>query len=197
MPESTLPKETNVANSIARMAQIPKIIAAAQGNLRRPPRPILETAIRQNRGAISFYEKGILELAGGTRQRDALKAAAAPVAEQLKDYQKFLEGDLMGRATGDWRLGRKKFARKLELVLDAGLTADEVLADAKAEFARVEREMYVIARQLWSKYFPKAPLPPDDTAGRRAAIGKVLEVIGQEHGRPGDLVRDAKATVEK
>src|SRR5213594_3951150 len=136
--QSTLPKETNVANCIARMAQLPKIIAVAQDNLRRPPRAIVETAIRQNRGAISFYDKGILDLAGETRQRDALKAAAAPVAALLKDYQKFLEGDLMARATGDWRLGRKKFARKLELVLDAGLTAGEVLADAEAEFARVQ-----------------------------------------------------------
>ena len=195
--QSTLPKETNVANCIARMAQIPKIIAVAQDSLRRPPRPILETAIRQNRGAISFYEKGILDLAGETRQRDALKAAAAPVAALLKDYQKFLEGDLMARATGNWRLGRKKFARKLELVLDAGLTAGEVLADAEAEFARVQRDLYVIARQLWSKYFPKLPLPADDVTGRRATISKVIDAIGQEHGKPEDLVQDARATVDR
>ena len=196
LAQSTLPKETNVANCIARMAQLPKIIAVAQDSLRRPPRPILETAIRQNRGAISFYDKGILELAGKTRQRDALKAAAAPVAALLKDYQKFLEGDLMARATGDWRLGRKKFARKLELVLDAGLTAGEVLADAESEFARVQRDMYVIARQLWSKYFPNLPLPPDDVNGRRATISQVIDAIGQEHGKPEDLVQDARATVD-
>src|SRR5213594_3537276 len=56
LAQSTLPKETNVANCIARMAQIPTIIAAAQDSLRQPARPILETAIRQNCGAISFYE---------------------------------------------------------------------------------------------------------------------------------------------
>ena len=197
LAQSTLPKETNVANCIARIAQLPKIIAAAQANLRQPPRPILETAIRQNRGAISFYENGILDLAGETLQRDALKASAATVAALLKDYQKFLEGDLMARATGDWRLGRKKFARKLELVLDAGLTAGEVLADAEAEFARVQRDMYVIARQLWSKYFPGLPLPPEDAEGRRATISKVIDAIGQEHGKPEDLVQDARATVDR
>jgi len=197
LAQSTLPKETNVANCIARIAQIPKIIAAAQANLRQPPRPILETAIRQNRGAISFYENGILELAGETLQRDALKASAATVSALLKGYQKFLEGDLMARATGDWRLGRKKFARKLELVLDAGLTAGEVLADAEAEFARVQRDMYVIARQLWSKYFPGLPLPPEDAEGRRATISKVIDAIGQEHGKPEDLVQDARATVDR
>ncbi len=197
LTQSTQPMETNMANCLARMAAIPQVVAAAKQNLQNPPRPILETAIRQNRGAISFYEKGIFGFAGETRQRDALKTRAAQVAALLKEYQKFLEGELMSRASGDWRLGRKKFARKLELVLDAGLTADQVLADAQAEFTRVERDMYVIARQLWSNYFPKTPLPPDDAEGRRAVIRKVLEAIGQEHGRPEDLVRDGRATVER
>jgi uncharacterized protein (DUF885 family) len=197
LTQSTRPKETNVANCLARMALIPRVVASAKENLRNPPRPILETAIRQNRGAIEFYRKGIFEFAGETTQLDALKTGAARVAALLRDYQKFLEGELSSRATGEWRLGRKKFLRKLELVLDAGLTADQVLADAKTEFARVEREMYVIARQLWSQYFPKASLPADDTAGRRTAIRNVLEAIGQDHGRPEDLVRDAQATVER
>src|SRR2546425_12228542 len=116
------------------MAQIPNVLVAAKENLRNPPRTVLETAIRQNRGAISFYERGIIELAGETRQLSALKSAAASVALLLKDYQKFLESDLLPRAKGEWRLGKQKFARKLELELDAGLTADRVLADAHAEF---------------------------------------------------------------
>ncbi len=195
--QSTLPKETNIANSIKRMAEIPRLVTTAKQSLTHPPKPILETAIRQNRGAISFYEKGVFELAGETPQLDALKKAAAPVAAQLRDYQKFLEGDLLSRATGEWRLGKKKFARKLELVLDAGLTADQVLADAEAEFARVEREMYVIARQLWSKYFSKTPLPPDDHKGRHTAILNVTGAVSQEHGRPEGLLQDARATVDR
>jgi len=197
LTQSTLAKETNIANCIARMAQIPRVVAVARETLSHPPKPILETAIRQNRGAIAFYEKEIFDLAGETPQLNALKAAAVPVAAALKEYQKFLEGDLMARATGDWRLGRKKFARKLELVLDAGVSADEVLADADAEFDRVVRDMYVVARQLWSRYFPKTPLPPDDDEGRRSTILKVTGAVSQEHGKPEDLLQDARATVDR
>jgi len=197
LAQSTLPKETNIANSIARMGQIPRVVAAAKENLRNPPRAILETAIRQNRGAISFYEKGVFEFAGQTPQLPALKSAAAPVAVLLRDYQQFLEGPLLARATGDWRLGKKRFARKLELVLGAGMSADQVLADAQAEFARVRSDLYVITRQLWSKYFPGVPLPADDVEGRRAATARVLEAIGREHGRPEDLVEDGRATVDR
>src|SRR5690349_5228362 len=135
LTQSTLPLETNVANCIARMAQIPNIVAAAKQNLKNPPRTHTETAIRQNRGAVGFYEHDIFDFAGKTRQLPALKGAAQSVAVCLKDYQKFLESELLPQANGEWRIGREKFARKLDLELDAGVSADQVMADAEAEFA--------------------------------------------------------------
>ena len=197
LTQSTQPKETNVANAIARMKQIPKVVAAARENLKNPSRVATETAIRQNRGAIGFYEGELFEVAGQTPQVDALREAAKPVAACLKEYQEFLEKDLLARATGDWRLGKEKFARKLETELDAGLSAGQVLAMAESEFDRVERDMYVIARQLWSRYFPKRALPPDDAEGRHATIAEVLHAVAQEHGKPEDLTRDARATVKE
>lgn len=193
--QSTLPREKNIANCIARMKQIPRVTAAARESLTNPPRVVTETAIRQNRGAIGFYEKGLFELAAGSPQLPALKAAAAPVIACLKDHQRFLEEDLLPRAKGEWRLGAELFGEKLDMDLDAGLPAAQVLADAEAEFDRVTRDMYVIARQLWGRYYPKLALPPDDAAGRHATIAQVLHAVSQEHGRPEDLVADARATV--
>ena len=195
LTQSSLPRETNVANCIARMAQIPKVVAAARQNLRNPPRAHTETAIRQNRGAIGFYEQGIFEFAGKTRQLAALKAAAEPVAACLKEYQAFLEKELLPHANGEWRLGEEKFAKKLDLELNAGMTADQVVADAEAEFARVERDMYVIARQLWSRYFARQPLPPDDMDGQRWAVQQVLGAVAKEHCRPEELTREMKQRV--
>ncbi|HEY3914444.1 MAG TPA: DUF885 domain-containing protein [Verrucomicrobiae bacterium] len=197
LTQSTQPKETNIANCIARMAEIPRIIATAKTTLTHPPKPILETAIRQNRGSISFFESDIFQLAGDTQQLSQFKSSAAVVAGELKNYQKFLEGELMARANGEWRLGEKKFKRKLDLVLDAGVSADQVLADAKAEFNSVRNDMYVVSRQLWPTYFPGKNLPPDDPDGRRQTITEVINMVDQEHGKPEDLVADARATVEK
>jgi len=195
--QSTLPKETNIANCLVRMAEFPRIIATAKATLTHPPKAILETAIRQNRGAISFYRDDIFKLAGETPQLPALQKAAATAATELEDFQKFLEGDLMSRATEQWRLGKAKFDHKLELVLDAGMTADQVFADAEAEFASVRSDMYVVARQLWSGFFPKEPMPPDDAAGRRETITKVIHAINQDHGTADGLVADARGAVEK
>lgn len=197
LTQSTLPLETNVANCIARMAQIPRIVAAARQNLKNPPQVHTETAIRQNRGAIAFYEQEIFQFAGDTRQMPQLKAAAQPVAACLKDYQTFLEKELLPKAHGEWRIGSRKFARKLDLELDAAVSADQVMADAESEFVRVEREMYVVARQLWSRYFPRVALPPDDEVGRRTTVQKVLNAVAQEHCKPEDLTSEMKQRVAR
>jgi uncharacterized protein (DUF885 family) len=197
LTQSTLPKAENVKNAVARMAFIPRTVAAAREALKNPPRVFVETAIRQNRGAIAFYEGGIYEIAGETPQLSDLAPAAKKLLPVLRDYQKFLEDDLLPQAKGEWRIGKEKFARKLELELDAGLSADEVLKEAEAEAERVEREMYVIARQLWSRTHPGKPLPPDDPEGRRATIQQVLAVLNRDHGKVEDLVKDARGHVEQ
>ncbi len=197
LTQSTLPREQNLTHALARMRQVPAVVAAARANLTRPPRSVLETAILQNRGAIAFYRGGILELVGDGPERAQFQSEGDRVAAVLEDYQQFLEQELRPRATDYWRLGRARFNRKLDLELDTGQTAAEVLADAAAEAARVVSEMYVIARQLWARYEPGRPLPAADDAGRRETIRRVLRGVSQEHGRGEDLVHDARATVER
>jgi uncharacterized protein (DUF885 family) len=57
--------------------------------------------------------------------------------------------------------------------------------------------MYYIAKQQWAKVFPLKPLPPDDAAGRRLTIGAVLSELGKVHGKPEEIVADARKTVDK
>ena len=197
LTQSRLPKETNVANAIARMKHVPAIVAAAKANLKHPPRAVLETAIQQNKGSIGFYESEVFETVGHTAQLAALKAEAARVVPVLKEYQQWLERDLMPRATDGWRLGKRKFAKKLEYTLNAGMTADQVLRDAETEFTRVNNDLYVIARQLWHRYFPMTPLPVADAPGRRATVAKVITAVSKEHGKPEEIVADTRATVDR
>jgi uncharacterized protein (DUF885 family) len=196
LAQSTQPHETNIANAIARMAQMPRIIAEAKRSLTHPSKPILETAIRQNAGAINFYEKEIFSYARETAQQKQLETAAAATAAALKEYQQFLEGPARSRAEDNWRLGKKKFAEKFDLETDAGVTVEQNFANAKTEFARVQTEMYLVSRQLWPTYYPKQFLPPDDPAGRRETTMRVINAVDQEHGEVTNLVADARATVE-
>jgi uncharacterized protein (DUF885 family) len=191
LTQSTLPQPRNVQNAISRMKYLPRIVAAARESLKNPPRVFVETAIKQNRGAIGFYQSGIYDVAGENPALSELKKATRPVVELLQEYQKWLETDLLPRAQGEWRLGKEKFAEKLQLELNAGITSEEVLKEAESEVARVESEMYVIARQLWPQMFPKKTLPADTEAGRYHTIAAVLEAVSKEHGKVEDLVKDA------
>lgn len=196
LTQSTEPKPVNIKNAAARIAQVPRIVDEAKRSLKNPPRVIVETALRQNRGAIAFYEHGIYEIAGETPQLSELRPAIAKVLPALQAYQTWLEKELLPKASGEWRLGKAKFAEKLELELNAAISAAEVLKDAEAEADRVEAEMYVIARQMWSKLFPKTTLPPDDEKGRRRTIRAVLDHLSNDHGEPAKLVTEARAAAE-
>jgi len=194
LTQTTMEKEKAIRTAAARMEFIPRVVAQAKESLKNPFKTHLETAIRQNKGAIAFYEKGIFEITGETPGISVLAKPAKAAVAALQDHQKLLES-LLPEAKGDWRLGKEKFAKKLELELDAGLTADEVLKEAEAEADRVRRDMYVVARQLWGTLFPGKPLPPDDAKGRTDTIRQVINEIGKDHGTPASLVGDAKATI--
>ena len=195
LTQSTLPKEKNLANAIARMTLIPGVVEAARESLTDPTPTMLETAIGQNRGSIAFYQKDLFSLASDSPQLPALRAAAAPVVAALERHQAFLEKELLPRARGQWRLGKEKFSKKLEFVLDMGWDADRVVAEARSEFERVHRDLVAVSRQLWHKHHPGKPLPAEDGAGRRELVRRVIEGVNRDHGAPETLVRDARETV--
>ena len=148
-------------------------------------------------GAINFYEKEIFALAGETAATSELSSPCREAVTALKEYETFLKDDVLPRSSGDWRLGKAKFAEKLALELNAGITAAELIAAANAEADRVEREMVTIAKQLYWKLYPGQAVPPDDEAGRRAVVKAVLDKLADDHGTAETFVADAKASVAK
>lgn len=200
LTQSSLPREKNLENAVARMAEVPRVIAQARQALEsaKPHKVKTETAIRQTEGAVGFYEKELYLLAGKTPGQDkTLDTRAQAIVKDLKAYVKFLKETVLPQSVENWRVGPELFAEKLELDLDAGLTAAEVKAEAEAEAARVERELYVIARQMWGTAYPNRPLPPDDAEGRRATIRAALAAAANNHGSPETLVADARKTVTR
>lgn len=197
LTQSTLPRERNVANAAKRIAQVPKVLAAAKASLKNPPKELTQVAIKRNLGAIAFYEKEVYTVAGETPGSEPLATPCRAAVKALQNYQTYLETELLPKSNGEWRLGKEKFSKKLELELDSGLNADQVLKLAEDEADRVEREMWYVAKQLWAKLFPGKAVPPDDATGRRAAIAAVLDELAKDHGKPDDLVSDARKTVAK
>lgn len=202
--QSSLPYEQNLENAMARVEEVPRIVASAKQAITKPPRVMVETAIRQTQGAIDFYTQvpassGNVFEVGGVAEGEAprLEKGAKKAAAALREFHTFLNEEVLPRSGENWRIGSEKFAKKLELELDAGLTAEEVLAEARKEAERVDREMAVVARLLWSDLFPGEVLPPDDEAGRRVLIGRVLSKIGENRSTAETVVNDVKATADE
>jgi len=193
--QSTLPLHRNVENAVGRISQIPKVIAAAKESIKNPPKILTEVAIKRTEGAISFYEKDIFVLADQSPQISSLSTPCRQAVESLKEYKQFLETDVLPRSNGEWRIGEAKFGQKLAMELDAGLTAQEVIDTAEFEADRVEREMYYVAKQLWSSIIENQPLPADDAMGRRETIRKVLAKLSKDHGTSTTLLADTRSTV--
>ncbi len=196
LTQSTLPRERNVQNAASRIAFVPQVIAAAKESLTNPPRILTEIAIQRAKAAQAFYEKEIFPLAAETPATSALTEPSRRAAAALGEYARWLESELLPRSNGEWRVGKAKFAAKLHWELQSGLTADELLAEAEREAVRVEQELWVIARQMWSSLFPGVVIPPDDAVGRRDGIRRVLDQLGQDHGTPEGLLTDTRATVQ-
>lgn len=195
--QSTLPRERIVANAAKRIGFIPDVVQAAKESLTNPPAILTDITIKRNRGTIAFYEKEIFALAKETPGTSELTEPCRKAVVALKEYQEFLEKNLASRSTGEWRIGKEKFAQKLALELDAGLTVAEVIALAEAEEKRVVAEMWYVAKQLWSKLFPGKVCPPDDEKGRYETIRLVLAKLGDDHGDPEKIVDEARQTVDK
>jgi uncharacterized protein (DUF885 family) len=195
LTQSSLPRAVNVQNALARMAKIPQVLDIARSTIKNPPRVKVETAIKQTQGAIGFYSGELFKLAGEPPDHTELSLKAERIVAALNRHLDFLKTDVLPRSSDGWRIGPDLFAQKLELELDAGLSAAEVLAEAEREAARVESEMAVIARQMWGSAFPDRPLPLDDPDARRATIQQVLDVVAGGHGTAEGLVADVRATV--
>lgn len=195
--QSTLPKEKNLANALKRMEAIPAVVEIARKTIKNPAKVKTQTAILQTQGAIDFYSNEIFLITGKPSDDKEMQARTKPILEALNKHLSFLKDDVLPRSGENWRVGRELFEKKLDFDLDAGLTPDEVLAEAEREFQRVQNEMVVVARQMWALEYPGKVIPPDDAKGRRELVAKALEATAKRHGKPETLVQDAQATVQE
>ena len=148
------PLDKRVQDAISRMQRLSRIVDQAKANLRSPPKPRVEVAIRQNKGAIAFYEDGILNFVKGSTLAEAAATEGKNLAGTLREYQAWLEKELLPQANAEWKLGRELWEEKLGYSLNASLDSAEIRQRAQKEYDRVRAEMLEIAKKLWLLYFP-------------------------------------------
>lgn len=189
---SFAPLEERLRSLAGRLSGVPALVRAAEQRLTAaPPRIHTETAIAQNKGLIALCKSELPALFASVPAQQAELDAAARAAAALEGFQAFLEKDLLPRSSGDFRLGRARFEKKLRFTLDdAAIDIDGVVASARALVAATHAEMLETSRELWPALFGKQPFPRVEAQDEKmAAIRKVLDALAADHPTNATIVK--------
>jgi uncharacterized protein (DUF885 family) len=191
-------KETRMASLGARLDGIPAVVAAAKQRLGHPSKVATETAIQQNKGLIGLVENELTaQFAQVPGKERELAAAAKRAGDALRDFQRFLETELLARSDGSFRLGRERFAKKLSFALGDNIDIDTLAANARALLVETQAEMVDTAKQIWADdklgKLPKL----GTTAERKAFVKQVLDHVAKDRPTNQTILADAKRWLDK
>ena len=196
LTEQYAPENVRLGDILSRLAAIPRFLDQARSQLVDADPIFIKVAIEENDGNIDLIQNSI---APAFRAEPKLKAQFDQIApsavEALKNFSRWLEGDLAKRKTEHtWRLGKDLYAEKFRLVMETPITPDQVLADAERELKRTRAEMLEIALQLHKQYFPEHDDHASLSAQQREnkVIGEVLQRISEDHPKRDDLTQTVK-----
>jgi len=183
---------------LSRMRALPTFLEAARTNLRHPSRIITEFMIEQHRGNITFFETELPPLFEPYPDLKADLDRHLPRAlEALREYQTWLEKDLLPHSVGDWRLGREHWTRKLHLMLQSDLSPEEIESRAWDRLHAERRAMLEVAEPMHARFFPHHR--HDETGEERLNIivGEVLDEVSKNHSHPDRVFEDCRQWVGK
>jgi uncharacterized protein (DUF885 family) len=196
------PLPDRLARAADRLEQYPRLLEQVRATLvpERVPKIHAETAVRQNRGAISIIEnmlKPELE-ALEDDERARVEAAVATATAAIEGHQKWLEEVLLPAAKGDFRIGCDAYERKLAFALNTPLTREDVRERAWSEYERIRREMYEVSKTIYTGEYPYAEFPDEpDEAYRQAITRAALEVAYRDLPGRDEIVDVATAQLEQ
>jgi uncharacterized protein (DUF885 family) len=144
--------ETERARRIAsKLRQVPRLVQAAQDNIKDCPGIYVKTGLEAWRGVLRFIESDLPRAFSSLDDLHILGDLAdtsTEAAASISSYIAYLEGDLAPRAKASFRLGREKFEQKLKLEEGITLSADRLLTIALRELGEVQEEFRTLAGRL-------------------------------------------------
>jgi len=182
------PLERRLSDLISRLDRFPALMRAARKNLREVPAPWTELSLRNTRGHVKFLRDGVpaaLRAQGLDRLDPRLvarwKTTHGRALKQLGDFVRWLERDLEPRSTGDFRLGRELFERKL--------LYEEHVSKSVAELTRIN-EAAIRRYQEWVARVA-ARLDPS------RSVEQVMRSVTDQYPGPDELISVARRNVQQ
>src|SRR5262245_18251264 len=165
--------ERRFGHIIKRLDKIPALFEQAKGNLIDAPEVWNRVAREVNDGNIDLVDHTLREAAPESLKA-AYSAAAGKALAALRDFNAFLK-ETLSKKTGDWRLGKDKYASKFEYVLSSGKQPEQLLAEAEHDLRATRDEMARLAapktvKQALDEIARHHPTPQTYMAAARKAL---------------------------
>ena len=169
------PKEKRFQHITRRLEKLPALFDQAKANLTDAPEVWNRVAREENQGNIELIDKTLRAEVPDAQKADYNKAAE-PALAALKAFSTYLEKEL-SQKTSDWRLGKEKYAKKFQYVLETGKTPEQLLSEAEADLKSTREEMARLAA-------PKT-------------VKQALDDIAKQHATPATYFAEAKKDLEQ
>ena len=184
--------ESRLRDFDLKMKNIPAYYDVAARNLRNPTLEHTQLAIAQNLGGLSVFKEDLKVALAKSKWSDEQKKAtlekAAVSIKAIENYADFLQR-MDKSSPRSFRLGKELYAKKFDLDIQSGFSAEEIYQKALKEKEVLHGKMFTLADKLWSKYLPNAQKPTD----KLDLIRQVIDKISLQHTTPENF----QAEIEK
>ncbi|MEA2173480.1 MAG: hypothetical protein QOD00_1072 [Blastocatellia bacterium] len=145
------PAEERMRSVIAREQQTPAALQQARRVLSNPPRIYTEIAIEQLPGNIEFFQSTVTDALKDVQDQELrrrFEQSNAGVIAALKDYQKFLQDDLLARSRGNFAIGPQNYKLKLAYEEMVDIPLDRLLKIGYAQLHKDQQSFAETARKI-------------------------------------------------
>jgi uncharacterized protein (DUF885 family) len=185
---------------LGRLRAVPDFLATARSVLREPARITTDLVLQTNAGNLRFFETGLPPLFARAPALEAdLRAANQRAVTALREFQDWVRDDLLPRSTGDWRLGRDRWSRKLRLALQSDMDPDTIARRARSALDSMRARMLAVAEPLHRRLFPGHQHAGTGDERVNTIVGEVVAAVSERHPARDTLfqyVRDAVGRIK-
>ena len=177
-----------------KMDNIPAYYEAALSNIKNPTLEHTQLAVAQNLGGLSVF-KNDLKIAlqksnWSETQKSATLNKAAIAIKAIENYADVLS-KMENNSPRSFRLGKDLYAKKFDLDIQSGYSAEEIYQKALKEKEVLHGKMFTLADKLWSKYFQNAQKPTN----KLDLIRQVIDEISLQHTKPENFQNEIERQI--
>lgn len=177
------PLPERLRSVIEREKQIPRALMQAREVLRNSPRIYTDIAIGQLPGNVDFFETTVTEAFKDVPEealRAELERSNDAAIAALKEYQTFLQNDLLRRSHGTFAIGAENYRLKVEYDEMVNVPLPRLLKIGYAQLRKDQRAFIETARRIDPTKSPE----------------EVLKEVERDHPSAGTLLSSAQQQLD-